>query len=121
MTKYKITRIIHSKLCTNNRYNLILLIPSYMITIHKSQGLEDDSVLILLTSEYNINRNLLYTAFTRAEKKLCIIASKEILEYGITTCSERKSLLDYMIKFYDNKKYDDFDDYYCNLIKYKSS
>lgn len=94
--------------------------PSYMITIHKSQGSEADSVLILLTSKYMINKNLLYTAFTRAKKKVCIIATKEVLQYGKTTCINRKSLLDYMIKYYNNDNdFDDFDDYYCNLIKNK--
>lgn len=45
-------------------------VPSYMITIHKSQGQEYDNILILLTgNSMFLNNKLLYTAITRAKKK----------------------------------------------------
>ena len=45
---------------------------SYAISIHKAQGLEYDSVKVVITSniEDRITKNIFYTAITRAKKKL---------------------------------------------------
>ena len=46
---------------------------AYVISIHKSQGNGYDNVVILLPQTYNgnfFNRNMIYTAVTRAKKKL---------------------------------------------------
>ncbi|MFC1854702.1 ATP-dependent RecD-like DNA helicase [Candidatus Dependentiae bacterium] len=50
------------------------LVLAYAISIHKSQGSEFDAVIIPLFSQHYImlQRNLLYTAITRA-KKLCVL------------------------------------------------
>ena len=47
---------------------------SYAMTIHKSQGSEYEVVVIPImpSSSFMLDRNLLYTAITRA-KKICII------------------------------------------------
>lgn len=47
---------------------------SYAISIHKAQGLEYDSVKIVITSniEDRITKNIFYTAITRAKNKLKI-------------------------------------------------
>lgn len=69
---------------------------SYAITIHKSQGGEYDEVIIVLTkSAYKMaNRNLLYTAVTRAKKKVTIITQNDLLEQAILQKSpERNSNL----------------------------
>ena len=69
---------------------------SYAITIHKSQGGEYDEVVIVLTkSAYRMaNRNLLYTAVTRAKKKVTIITQNDLLEQAILQKSpERNSNL----------------------------
>ncbi len=52
---------------------------AYAISIHKAQGLEYDSVKIIITDEVgeNINMNIFYTAVTRARKNLTIHWSKE--------------------------------------------
>jgi exodeoxyribonuclease V alpha subunit len=54
------------------------LVLSYATTIHKSQGSEYPAVVIALTMQHAImlQRNLLYTAVTRA-KKLVVIAGEE--------------------------------------------
>ncbi|MDX1357605.1 MAG: AAA family ATPase, partial [Clostridia bacterium] len=55
--------------------------PAYAITVHKSQGSEYEVVVMPLygVSELLQNRNLLYTAVSRAVKRLYIIGSKEVL------------------------------------------
>ncbi len=52
---------------------------AYAITIHKSQGSEYPAVILpLLTGpQMLMNRNLLYTAVTRARKCVCLVGSKE--------------------------------------------
>lgn len=54
---------------------------AYAITVHKSQGSEYDVVIMPLygVSELLQNRNLLYTAVSRAVRKLYIIGSKQVL------------------------------------------
>ncbi len=52
----------------------------WSITVHKSQGSEFDHVLLLLPNFYIpiLNKNLIYTAITRAKKKVTVYAYKEI-------------------------------------------
>ena len=46
--------------------------PAYALTIHKSQGSEYDTVIIPISEihQYMLDPRLLYTAITRAKKKL---------------------------------------------------
>ncbi len=55
---------------------------AYAITIHKSQGSEYPAVLLPLLSgpKMLMNRNLLYTAVTRARKCVTILGSQEIID-----------------------------------------
>ncbi len=52
---------------------------AYAVSIHKSQGLEYDSVKIIITQEIeeNISHNIFYTAITRAMNKLKIYWTPE--------------------------------------------
>lgn len=52
---------------------------AYAISIHKAQGLEYDSVKIVITNEIEelITHNIFYTAITRAKKKLKVYWSAE--------------------------------------------
>lgn len=55
---------------------------AYALTFHKSQGTECDSVLILLPcgAESMASRELLYTAVTRARKRVYICAVEKVLQ-----------------------------------------
>ena len=69
------------RLCTYNSYDLVELALAYAITVHKSQGSEFDVAVISLVSgpPTIINRNLLYTAITRAKKTVVLVGSKKVL------------------------------------------
>lgn len=65
---------------------------AYAITIHKSQGSEYPAVVIpLLTGPRMLmNRNLLYTAVTRAKKCVTIVGSDDTFQLMIKNESEQK-------------------------------
>lgn len=59
--------------------NIIPFNLAYAVSIHKAQGLEYESVKIIITSniEDNITKNIFYTAITRTKKNLTIFWSPE--------------------------------------------
>ncbi|MBI5396937.1 MAG: ATP-dependent RecD-like DNA helicase [Verrucomicrobia bacterium] len=61
------------------------LLPAYCISIHKSQGSEYPVVVVpVLTQHYvMLQRNLLYTAITRARKLVVLIGSKKALSIAV--------------------------------------
>ena len=79
----------------NDLYNINTIIPfqiSYAISIHKAQGLEYDSVKIVITNEVDelITHSIFYTAITRAKSKLKIYWSPEV-EHKILSTLKPKS------------------------------
>lgn len=70
---------------------------AYATTIHKSQGSEYDIVIIPVTTQHYLflQRNMIYTAITRAKKKVILIGSKKALAIAIRTnkVEERNSRL----------------------------
>lgn len=61
-----------------------LLHRAYALTVHKSQGSEYPVVIVpVLQSMKNINRNLIYTALTRAKEKCIFIGPQEALIYAL--------------------------------------
>ncbi len=72
---------------------------AYAISIHKSQGLEYDSVKIVITKEIeeNISHNIFYTAITRAKKYLKIYWSPETQQYIIKNFNIRNNKKDVSI------------------------
>ena len=64
---------------------------AYAVSIHKAQGLEYDSVKVIITNEVdeNISHNIFYTAITRARKHLKIYWSPEVQEKILTTIQPR--------------------------------
>lgn len=65
---------------------------AYAITIHKSQGSEYPAVIIPLLSgpKMLFNRNLLYTAVTRAKKCVTIVGSRRMVDQMICNINEKK-------------------------------
>ncbi len=65
---------------------------AYAITIHKSQGSEYPAVIIPMYQGPHMlmNRNLLYTAVTRAKKCVCLVGNPQIFEQMINNESEAK-------------------------------
>ena len=75
---------------------------AYAVTVHKSQGSEFDTVILPLYYGYSdfLTRNLLYTALTRAKKKLMIIGRESTVRnmIGNARISQRFTALDHEIK-----------------------
>lgn len=66
---------------------------AYALTVHKSQGSEFDNVLLVLPDRISpvLSRELLYTAVTRARKKIEIYGNEDILRYMINNETKRIS------------------------------
>jgi exodeoxyribonuclease V alpha subunit len=62
------------------------LVPSYAITIHKSQGSEYPCVVVPLHTQHYImlQRNLLYTAITRARRLAVLVGTKKAIGIAVT-------------------------------------
>lgn len=65
---------------------------SYAMSIHKAQGLEFDNVKIIITKESDeqINKNIFYTAITRAKKNLKIYWEPEVANEVLDILSENE-------------------------------
>ena len=71
---------------------------AYGLTVHKSQGSEFPVVIIPVHESilHGLNKNLLYTALTRAKKMVLLIGSKQALSAGMRNkenIGERRSML----------------------------
>jgi len=76
---------------------------AYMITIHKSQGLEYETIILPFINQFGKNmlqRNLLYTAITRAKKKVIVLGHGSAIERSIenTSVTKRNTILGERIK-----------------------
>lgn len=80
--------------------NMIAL--AYAITVHKSQGSEYSVVImpILPCHKFMLNKNLIYTAWTRAKEKVYLIGNRDTLnECGaISNIDDRKTVLSARMK-----------------------
>jgi ATP-dependent exoDNAse (exonuclease V) alpha subunit len=100
---------------TASDINSMLL--SYSLTVHKSQGSEWRRVFILFHQSHNtmLQRELLYTAVTRAREELYIICEPDTFERGVrsqkikgTTLAEKAEFFKGSLKRREESLMDDF-------------
>ena len=92
------------RVCEYDKNELDQIEHAYAVTVHKSQGSEFETVIIPLFYGKSpfLSRNLIYTAVTRAKKKLIIIGVKSALEHMVknNSIAHRFTALDYEMKKY---------------------
>jgi exodeoxyribonuclease V alpha subunit len=66
---------------------------AFAMTVHKSQGSEFDGVMVMLPEQRSrvLTRELLYTAITRARRRVTLVAGAPVLEQAIATATTRHS------------------------------
>ncbi len=91
----------------NDLDNLTL---AYALSVHKSQGSEYDFVIFLVLSSYSImlKRKLIYTAITRAKKKLIILGDLNLLQNKIKYDEKTRntSLGEFLVRSKEVSPYD---------------
>ena len=80
----------------------------YIISIHKSQGSEFDIVILPISKNYKrmMYKKLIYTAVTRAKRKLILLGEQETFVYSVNNNNEykRKTGLEENLKKFVNNK-----------------
>jgi exodeoxyribonuclease V alpha subunit len=76
---------------------------AYSLTVHRVQGQEYDTVILLFINQFGKNmlqRNLLYTALTRAKRKVIVLGHGSAIEKSIenTSVTKRNTILGERIK-----------------------
>ena len=75
---------------------------AYAQTIHKSQGQEYDTIILPIMSSFGrqLQRNLIYTAVTRAKKKVILVGEESALTKAVLNDVQdsRNSLLSERIR-----------------------
>jgi exodeoxyribonuclease V alpha subunit len=68
------------------------LIPAYATTVHKAQGSEYPAVVAPIHTQHYplLQRNLLYTAITRAQKLCVLIGSKRAVNIAVNRMESRR-------------------------------
>ena len=76
----------------------------YIISIHKSQGSEFELVIIPVSSSYKrmLYKKLIYTAITRAKKRLIIIGEPNAFIYGVRNNNEIVRKTNLLEKLFNN-------------------
>lgn len=96
----------HDRVVNYKQEDLEMIDWSYAMTVHKSQGSEANVVIFNLLDEHGImlKRNLLYTAITRAKKKVYIIGSMSAIQTAVLSGESnedrRNTLLSSKIRFF---------------------
>lgn len=83
--KLEVVVDFEDKVITYNSDTIHELTLAYAITVHKSQGSEFDAVIMPIHQSLSIllNRNIIYTAWTRAKKRVVCVGDREELNKGI--------------------------------------
>jgi exodeoxyribonuclease V alpha subunit len=81
------------------------LLLSYALTVHKAQGSEWDKVFLVLHQSHATmcQRELLYTAVTRAAKELYVICEPETFERGVASQRIKGNTLKEKAEFFKGK------------------
>ena len=68
--------------------------PAYAITVHKSQGSEYEAVVLVLHPHHHLllQRNLVYTALTRARRFCVVIGSMDALDRAVRNARPQQRL-----------------------------
>ena len=78
------------------------LVLAYAISVHKSQGSEYPVVVLPVTTQHYmlLQRNLLYTAITRAKRMVVLVGTKKALAIAVKNnkIEERYSYLEQLLK-----------------------
>ncbi len=66
---------------------------AFAITVHKSQGSEFDHVLFIIPPDYSaiLTKELIYTAVTRAKKKVTIAGNIDVIKKAVSKKSKKES------------------------------
>lgn len=81
------------------KFGVILtnILHSWVTTIHKSQGSQYNVVIVIIdkSTTYQLNANLIYTAFTRAKECMLVLGQAEAINNGIKKFAnmQRRSFL----------------------------
>jgi len=80
-----VTVQFEGRLVSYDRGNLADLALAYCISIHKSQGSEYPAVVVPITGQHYVmlQRNLLYTAVTRARRLVCLVGEAHALRRAL--------------------------------------
>jgi len=93
--------------------------PAYAITVHKSQGSDFDYVIFVLSEQSSfITRELLYTGFTRAKKKMYLLVHEKNLKddlYNLVVKAYRNSSIDQIHTLLFGHKFSPFRPYVVYL------
>ncbi len=83
VVSFYVGRFVNADDDDKDDYHIIPFQVAYTVSIHKAQGLEYDSVKLIITDEVEelISHNIFYTAITRAKKKLKIYWTKHAEKY----------------------------------------
>lgn len=78
------------------------LVHAYAITVHKSQGSEYPCVVIPMTTQHYmmLQRNLLYTAVTRAKKMVVLVGTRKAISIALRNnkTADRHTALDWRLR-----------------------
>ena len=79
-------RFVHVELAKAK--NIIRM--AYACTVHKAQGLEYDWIIMPVVDSFHhqLQRNLLYTAVTRAKKRVVLVGTASALEKAVRNAKE---------------------------------
>jgi len=82
---------------------------SYINTVHKYQGSENENVIFIISSNNDyLKRNIIYTAISRAKNRCIVICDRDILAKGLKNREYRDSQLNLMIREkYGKEKFKD--------------